>query len=145
MLTQSEADALIAVPKRMLEQGLIELPSRGQRKCYPAKSVDGRSDFLFDVRVSGVRVTNRTCQERAHVSEVLLRLDMDGPPHDNPDGQEIVGPHLHVYREGFAARWAYPVPAEILRYGHLLPDILHGFLEYCNVVDIPSIQGGLPI
>ena len=72
MLTQSEADALIAVPKRMLEPSLIELPSRGQRKCYPAKSADGRSDFLFDVRVSGVKVSNRTCQERVHVSEVQI-------------------------------------------------------------------------
>jgi hypothetical protein len=30
-----------------------------------------------------------------------MRLDLDGPPHRNPDDQEIPCPHLHIYRAGY--------------------------------------------
>ena len=32
-----------------------------------------------------------------------------GSPHTNPDDQIIGGTHLHIYKEGFDDRWAYPI------------------------------------
>jgi hypothetical protein len=57
-------------------------------------------------------VSKCTYQERYAVIEILLRLDIDGPPHQNPDGVDVPCPHLHVYREGYGAKWAMPLPAD---------------------------------
>lgn len=145
MLTQSEADKLMKAAKRMLEQGIIELPAPGGRKEYAAESIGERCEFLFDVSVSGRITSNQTCQERVHQSIVLVRLDVDGPPHTNPDGKKISCPHLHIYCEGVETRWAYPVPKELMELGDSLTDIFTRFLQYCNVINTPHIQGGLDL
>jgi hypothetical protein len=68
-----------------------------------------------------------------------LRLDIGGPPHCNPDGERIDCPHLHRFREGHGDRWAEPMPPVIGDPDDLLA-CLTGFLQYCNVVHIPSIR-----
>ena len=78
-LTQAEADALFALPKRCREDKEHVLPKLGERLNLPL----------------GV-------------------------------------PRLHLYREGYAAQWAFPVPLErfsnltsytiVLAKGHRLPD-----------------------
>ena len=47
-----------------------------------------------------------------------MRLDLDGPPHRNPDEAEIPCPHLHIYSEGFGDKWAMAAPAD--RYSNTL-------------------------
>ena len=74
---------------------------------------------------------------------VLLRLDIDGPPHRNPDGEEIPCPHLHTYREGFGVKWAIPAP--IHRYPNTL-DLLstfEAFLLECNIIGPLRVERGL--
>jgi hypothetical protein len=44
-----------------------------------------------------------------------MRLDLDGPPHRNPDDEEIPWPHLHVYREGYGDKWASPARLKNIR------------------------------
>ncbi|NQU21722.1 MAG: hypothetical protein HQ567_10595 [Candidatus Nealsonbacteria bacterium] len=72
----------------------------------------------------------------------MLRLDVDGPPHQNPDGEEMPSPHLHVYREGYGDKWAVPVPAEFTDTSDLVCT-LRDFMKYCNVQECPSIQRGV--
>lgn len=83
--------------------------------------------------------------ERYRRDEILLRLDINGPPHTNPDGEEISSNHLHIYREGFEDSWAIPIPSNIFKNTTDLVQILIEFLEYCKVVNIGqlSIQGGI--
>jgi hypothetical protein len=71
--------------------------------------------------------------------EILLRLDVDGPPHTNPDGTEVPTPHLHVYREGYGDKWALPLPAAFTDTGNLV-NTLREFLRYCNVDPLPEIS-----
>lgn len=122
MLTQHEADALIRMPKRLTlpPKQPITLPSNGQKKVLEAESLDGRERFHFDINRASIKVTQATYQNRSR-GTILLRLDLDGPPHENPDETrtEVPCPHLHVYREGWETRWAI-----------------------CPVVDIPSVQRG---
>lgn len=144
MLTQAEADRLMAMVKRFADQTTIIFPLAGEISQLEVKSVDGRESFLIDVNRKGkVKISKCTYQERYRVIEVLLRLDVDGPPHDNPDGTEVPCPHLHIYREGFAAKWAYPLPVGRFTDTADLANTLREFLEYCNVQDIPSIQRGV--
>ena len=48
-------------------------------------------------------------------------------------------PHLHIYREGYGVKWAYPVPSDFTNTTDLVRT-LQDFLRYCKVEDIPPIQ-----
>ena len=60
--------------------------------------------------------------------------------HTNPDGKSLTGSHLHLYREGYGDRWAYPVPAQFTNLANLLLTV-DEFMKYCNIVEAPIIQG----
>lgn len=80
--------------------------------------------------------------DRARQVVVLVRLDLGGPPHRNPDGEEIGTPHIHVYREGYGDKWAFPVPTDFRAVADLWTT-LDDFFRYCNVTRPPLIQRGL--
>ena len=69
---------------------------------------------------------------------ILARLDFGGAPHRNPDGEEIASPHLHVYREGFGDKWAFPVPTDTFTDLADLWRTLQNFMHYCNIVELPG-------
>jgi hypothetical protein len=142
-IPQAKADALMAALKYLLDKAEIKFPIMGTSLLLEAKSEDGREFFLFDVNRKGkVKVTKCTYQERYSV-EILVRLDIDGPPHENPDGVVIPCPHLHTYREGYGDKWALPIDSSIFTNTKDLVLTLRQFLTYCNVRDIPSIQRGI--
>lgn len=144
MLTQAEADALMAMVKRFADQQTVLFPLPGEMLKRKVKSKDGRESFLIDVNRKGkVSLSKCTYQERYKVIEILIRLDIDGPTHDNPDGAEVPCPHLHIYKEGFADKWAFPLAAGRFSDTADLVKTLQEFLEYCKVQHIPEIQGGV--
>ena len=72
-----------------------------------------------------------------------MRLDIEGPPHRNPDGQEVPCPHLHIYREGYGDKWAVPAPAGIyLDAGKFFPTFV-AFMQHFNITPTPELQEGL--
>ncbi len=60
----------------------------GDRLSIPLTSHDKREAFLLDV-TRQIKLTKATFQNRVRQAIVLMRLDIDGPPHRNPDGEEI--------------------------------------------------------
>jgi len=141
MLTQKQIDDLLVVAKKLKSMERIDFPSTGSSIALDATDTDGREIFLIDVQRKGrIKLTKCTYQERYHSTEILLRLDIDGPIHDNPDGESIPCPHLHIYKEGFAAKWAYPLP--VGKFGDTtdLVRTLIDFLKYCGVEQVPDIQ-----
>ena len=101
--------------------------------------MDRRELFSLDVNRSTLKLTKATFQNRARQDVVLLRLDVAGAPHTNPDGSEVACPHLHIYREGYGDKWAIPSPPELLNLDDSLYLVLHKFMDYCNVTETPSI------
>jgi hypothetical protein len=73
----------------------------------------------------------------------LARLDFGGPPHRNPDGEEIACPHLHLYRQGYGDKWARPVPQDTFTNMDNLFMTLDDFMSFCNISEPPNIQRGL--
>ena len=144
MLTQAKVDELLGLVKVLVERGPVDFPPAGTSKQIEAKSEDGREAFLIDVNRRGkIKISKCTFQERYQVIDILIRLDIDGPTHENPDGVEVPCPHLHIYKEGFAEKWAYPLqPSDFTDTGDLAKT-LKEFLRYCRVRDIPDVQGGL--
>jgi hypothetical protein len=97
----------------------------------------------LDVTRARIKLTKITYQNRVRGSIILIRLDADGAPHRNPDGAEIPCPHIHIYREGFGDKWAYPIPVE--KYPNLkdFRATFESFMRHCNVTEPPNVLMGL--
>ncbi len=141
-LTQSEADALIALDKRRVDDERYRYPISGSI-VVPLESFDKREQFLLDIHRGRIDLLKGKYQNRARQVIVLVRLDFGGAQHRNPDGEEIGNPHLHVYREGFGDKWALPVPHELFPRMNDLWGTLEDFMRYCNVTLPPHIDRGL--
>ena len=143
MLTQAEADSLKQMGKRRVDNRVWIYPAAGVRIAIPLVSRNGRERFLLDLYRGRIDIAKVTYQNRARKRLVLVRLDLGGRPHRNPDGSRIGSPHIHLYREGYEDKWAFPVP------GPQFADLsdawrtLEDFMRYCNVVDPPAITRGL--
>ena len=142
-LTQAVADALIALEKCRVDTEEWDYPDFGGAIAVPLISVDRHERFVLDLRRSQIDLAKGTYQNRARQVVVLVRLDFGGRPHRNPDGNRVESPHLHLYREGYGDKWAFPVPGE--RFMDLSDawQTLEDFMAYCNVVEPPVIRRGL--
>lgn len=142
-LTQTEADTLIGMPKRPSSGTINIFPSPGDRLIIELESLDKTEDFLLDVTRGRIDLVKITYQHRARQSVILLRLDVHGAPHRNPDGVSVLCPHLHVYREGFGDKWAFP--ADVADFSNLLnqQQTLFDFMSRCNVTEVIPLQTGL--
>ncbi|MCD6500293.1 MAG: hypothetical protein J7M25_18510 [Deltaproteobacteria bacterium] len=142
-LTQAEADALMAMEKHRASEEHADFPMGGQSVVLPLQSADRREQFLLDLSRGRIDLIKVKMQNRGRQVFVLVRLDLGGAPHRNPDGEEIPVPHLHVYREGYGDKWAMPVPANRF---HSLTDVwttLDDFMRFCNITLPPHIERGL--
>ena len=111
-ISQAEADALIAMEKHRADAKESFFPEEGGRLAIALTSTDNRENFMLDITCARIKLTKATYRNRARQAIILMRLDLDGPPHRNPDDQEIPCPHLHVYREGYGDKWAMRAPLE---------------------------------
>jgi len=111
-IAQAEADALMAMEKIRADEEIYEYPGFGGKIIIPLVSRDYRVDFLLDIERNRINLLKGKLQNRVHSAIILLKLDFGGSPHRNPDDQEIPKTHLHIYREGYGDKWAYPVPID---------------------------------
>jgi len=141
MLTQAEAEQLIQMAKHFVNApDSVSIPP-GADDTYELSGSNEREKFLLDVWRGTLRLTKFKFQDRARTVVVLVRLDVDGAPHTNPDGQRLSGTHLHIFREGFDDRWAYPVDSTLFT---LLSDpgkTFHEFCALCKIESPPPVQG----
>ncbi len=142
-LTQSEADALIAVEKHKADEQSYDYPGLGGSISVPLVSPDKRESFILDISRGRIDLKKGTYQNRARQIVVLVRLDFGGAPHRNPDGIEVQCPHLHLYREGFGDKWTVPAPADKFPNINDLWLTLENFMQYCNITNIPNVRRGL--
>jgi len=142
-LTQEEADALMAMPKNRANDDIVFYPARGKSVTIPLTSDDKRENFLLDIRCGRIDLLKATYQNRARQTVVLVRLDLGGAPHRNPDGEKIACPHLHVYQEGYGAKWAKSIPVDRFSNVEDLWEMLQDFMGYCNITKLPNIQRGI--
>jgi hypothetical protein len=139
-ITQSEADALIGMEKHRADDRDWFFSAPGERLAIPLISPDKREQLALDVSRAQIKLRKATYQNRARQVIILMRLDLDGQPHRNPDGEEIPCPHLHTYREGYGDKWAAIAPTD--RYVDTLDlfSTLEAFMRHCNVTIPPRIQ-----
>jgi hypothetical protein len=143
VLSQAEADALLAMEKLPIHNNLIDLPDLGGTIEIQLRSQNTREEFNVNYRRGAISLSKRNHHMRARQVIGLARLDLDGPPHRNPDGQEIGSRHLHLYREGFDLKWAFEIPS--IKFPNLddAYQTLEDFLRYCNMVQLPNFRRSL--
>ncbi len=142
-LTQSRADELIAMEKHRADESIRNYPTLGSSVSVPLVSADGKEHFSLDISRCRINFSRGTLLIRGNKMIVLARVDFGGPPHCNPDGSEIPCPHLHVYREGWADRWAICLPPDIFSDPADRWQISEDFAKYCNITRAPKFQKGL--
>lgn len=64
MITQSEADALIAMPKKRLGNQVFNFPLAGEVLSIPVVSTVERESFIVDISRGRIRLTKCSYQER---------------------------------------------------------------------------------
>jgi hypothetical protein len=141
-LTQDEADKLMAMEKRAADDKEWLFPPPGESVAIPLTSLDKRESFVLDVTRAQIRLTKATYQTRGRAVIILMRLDLDGPPHRNPDGEEIPCPHLHIYREGYGDKWAIPAPVPTYTNTLDLFSTFEAFMLQCNITDRREFRKG---
>jgi len=142
VITQNDAQSLIQMDKERVDDQKYLFPSLTRTTAIPLLSFDGKEEFSLDIHECQIRLAKLTLQNRARVTIILIRLDLAGPPHMNPDGQFITGPHIHIYREGFGDRFAEPLPATFINPQDKY-QTLQDFLKYCHVTKPPIFDKGM--
>jgi len=142
-ITQAEADGLLALEKRKVDDLTWDFPGVGAAIRVPLLSTDRREEFYLDVRRGRIDLAKATFQNRARQVVILARLDLAGPPHRNPDGEEVPSPHLHVYREGFGDKWAFVPPSTDFQNLSDLWRTLNDFMRYCRITEPPNFRRDL--
>ena len=142
-LTQSEADALFGFAKRPKETKAHKLPLAGGKLTVALESYDRKEEFTLDITRARINFLKGTYQHRARTTTILARLDFGGPGHRNPDDQEIPAPHLHLYREGYGDKWAYPLPSEHFNDASDRWRLLLDFMRLCSITESPMFDRDL--
>lgn len=135
MLSQEQIDMLLNILKKIkYDKENFYFPETGNSKQLEAVSYDNKYKFLIDIKPGRTerRKKQLTLQERYNKDVILLRLDLNGPPHTNPDGKQLSGNHLHIIKEGYNDRFAYEIPDNIVDEDDRLQTLIN-FLEYCKI------------
>lgn len=140
-LSQAKADALLRMEKYRVDATAYAFPDLGGHTQIALQSQNQRESFSLDISRRRIALTTKY-QTRGRQSVVLARLDFNSP-HRNPDDTEVGIPHLHIYKEGFGDKWAYEVPADMLKNPFDAWQVLLDFMSYCSVVEPPNISRGL--
>jgi hypothetical protein len=141
-ITQSEADELFAMKKIKADTQSYKFPDFGGVLRIPLQSEDGREKFMLDISRRRIELHRNKLQNRARQTIILARVDIGDAPHRNPDGEEIPCPHIHVFREGYDDKWAFPLPESFTNPSDAWIT-LQEFMTYCSISDAPDIKKGL--
>ncbi|WPX08072.1 DUF6978 family protein [Anaerocellum danielii] len=142
MIEQALADYLIRTEKIILEKK-INFPIVNTSLTLNVICVDNNSEkILIDINRKGtLKLTRCTYHKRYQTNITLIRLDIDTKPHRNPDGTKVGPTHIHIYKEGYGDKWAYPLD-EFDCFSNT-DDLVQAFIDFCkfcNIKEIPIVQ-----
>ena len=145
-IEQTEADTLRMIEKYLLNPELVIIPALGVTDKYKIAYNRDNINFTnmalstYRGRINKNKISYRLLYENAIM---LMRVDTcDATPHINPDRLitiEPYQPHLHIYREGYGDKFAYPLPTEFSGSSNIVT-LLQEFLSYSNVININNVK-----
>jgi len=142
-LAQNEVDYLMALEKILINSPTVILGNTPLKYSHQLISTDGRERFYLDIFRASLNLQKYTLQERSRKIIILVRVDMAGAPHTNPDGTRIECPHIHLYKEGYGDKWAFSLDEYPFRNPTDIVTTFEDFLQFCNIIELPEIQRSL--
>ena len=149
-LSQSEADRLLKLPKQFTTNDILEMSVQSKNNVVrELVSEDRKELFILNYGRYGRDSLKLKYQTRAREVIILARLDINSTPHRNPptenfpEGQLITSNHIHIYREGYDDKFAYPLEDYPGLKLNDLSDgviILEDFIRFCAIRNYPMIQ-----
>lgn len=134
MINSEEFDRLMAIKKLLKDNNIIAIPSLGKRQDYEVVSMDKKEQFVLTISRGTIDISKIKYQNLyKRYNLILVRIDLAGPRHLNPDGIFIGHPHIHIYKEGYGDKWAYLLPNEFFTDVNDMVRLLEDFLKYCNI------------
>lgn len=99
-MTDTEFKQLLELNKIFVKNP-IKLPQQGYYKEYDVNSKTTNDKFIIDVDRRGmIELSKYKIQTRYEKTKLpLIRIELNGPPHMNPDGRKLSRNHIHIYRE----------------------------------------------
>lgn len=143
LIPDKEFQRLLSLKKTFTSD--FELPTEND-KAYFILRTDTKESFQLNIERKNTYEVYKSKTQTAYYKEPLLRIEVDAPPHTNPDGTLIGRNHIHIYREGFGLRWAYPLQDFHDIYFKDPFDFPVLFADFCNYFNIENnfiIQGVL--
>lgn len=146
-MTNTEFNILMGLTKTF-SQSPIKLPMPGINKIYNLESTSSDDKFFLDVDRRGkIELSKFKIQHRYAITKLpLVRIDIDSPPHTNPDGSRVSRNHIHIYKEvefdTGNLPWAYELNS-VNGFSEIPLDfisIFHFFCDYCNILT-NNVQG----
>lgn len=146
-MTDADFHRLMSV-RKYFEQTVV-LPAVGGTGTWQLSGATSGDRFFLDINRKGkLELTKYTIQNRYVITrQPLVRVDIDSPPHINPDGTKKSRNHIHLFRESGSEHgnlpWAYEFDEidglEIFLSRLDFMSVFDGFCNYCNI-DTANIQ-----
>src|SRR3990167_3574888 len=95
LLTQDEFNSLLAMEKLAAENVTYKYPDLGGTVSVPLESLSREERFSVDIGRSYIKVSKVSYHKRVRASIGMIRVDLNGAPHRNPNGVEVPCPHIH--------------------------------------------------
>lgn len=135
-ITQDSFAHLMSLDKSFEDMSDISLDGRWAKEIISNESKDV---FILHYTVGRLCLDKFSYNKNYRKSIPLLRF-CSSKRHTNPDGTVFEGAHVHVYREGFGDKVAFPIEEIGLTDIDLSKGtVLESFLDYCNVTRRPRI------
>jgi hypothetical protein len=139
-ITQTEFDFLIKLEKVFDDpETPIQLGPAPIHWSRQLNATTNKEAFLFDFYRGSFELCRYTYNKRYRQTIILLRYESGGR-HTNPDGQSFEGPHVHLYREGFGDKFAFPYTEIGVVEGDSMEGVFNKIMYFCNVKRFPSVE-----
>ena len=95
---------------------------------------DSGDEFIFTVTHSKMRQSKASYNLMLSLGKiVLVRLDVDGAVHTNPDGKNMGRTHMHIYNERYGDAVAYEIPEGVFSNLYDKDKTLKDFMKHFNM------------
>lgn len=143
-LAESEVKRLIVLAKNRVSDEEQTFPEGGEVLEIPLLSFDKTENFTLSVTVGRIDLLKTSDQLRLKPENApLVRIDTGCTIHKNPDGTIISEPHIHIYKEGYGLKFAYPLKNYLKTNTDDTYQVLYDFMDYCSIVKKPVIIKGV--
>jgi hypothetical protein len=140
-LTDDEAKKLIEMLKQS-SKAAIAFPSSGKKKEFEVVGDSKRDVFIVNIFRGSIEVRKCNIGGRTKTGIMLLELHLTPTGvHSNPDGEKIIGPHLHIYTQEYGRAFAVPFDPED-------KDIVENcivFMDKFHIIKKPEILHQAPL